>query len=49
MKKILMIGTGGTISCVPSDDGFVPGLDAKTMAQMVPGLDKLADIECLWT
>lgn len=29
MKKILLIGTGGTISCVPSEGGFVPGLDAK--------------------
>lgn len=47
MKKLLMLGTGGTIACVPSSDGFVPGLDAKTMAAMVPGIDKLADIECL--
>ena len=47
VKKILMIGTGGTIACVPSEDGFVPGLDAKAMAKMVPGLDKLADIDCL--
>lgn len=47
MKKILMIGTGGTIASIPSEDGFVPGLDAKTMAKMVPGLNELADIECL--
>lgn len=47
MKKILMIGTGGTIACVASENGFVPGLDAKTMAKMVPGLDVLADIDCL--
>lgn len=47
MKKILLIGTGGTISCVPSEDGFVPGLDAKALAQMVPGLDELAHMDCL--
>lgn len=47
MKKILMIGTGGTIASIPSEDGFVPGLDAKAMADMVPGLDQLAEIECL--
>lgn len=47
MKKILMIGTGGTIASVPSEDGYVPGLDAQAMAKMVPGLDKLADIDCL--
>lgn len=47
MKKILMIGTGGTIASIPSEDGFVPGLDAKAMADMVPGLSELANIECL--
>lgn len=47
MKKILMLGTGGTIACIPSEDGFVPGLDAKAMTELVPGLDKLAEIECL--
>lgn len=47
MKKILMIGTGGTIASIPSEDGFVPGLDAKAMAKMVPGVDELADIDCL--
>lgn len=47
MKKILMIGTGGTIASVPSEDGFVPGLDAKAMSKMVPGLAELVDIDCL--
>lgn len=47
MKKILVLGTGGTISCVPSEDGFVPGLDAQALVAMVPGLDKLAEISCL--
>ena len=47
MKKILMLGTGGTISCVPTENGFVPGLDAKALASMVPGLADLAELECL--
>lgn len=47
MKKILMLGTGGTIACIPSEDGFVPGLDAQAISAMVPGLDKLAEIDCL--
>lgn len=47
MKKILMLGTGGTIACVPSGDGFVPGLSAEMLMAMVPGLGELAHIDCL--
>lgn len=47
MKKVLMIGTGGTIASLPSEDGFVPGLDARAMAEMVPGLKELAELDCL--
>lgn len=47
LKKILIIGTGGTIASIPSEDGFVPGLDANALISMVPGLSELADLECL--
>ena len=29
MKKILMIATGGTIACIPSDNGLIPSLSGK--------------------
>ena len=38
MKKILMLGTGGTIASVPSENGLVPALDGKTMVALVPEL-----------
>ncbi len=44
MKKILLLGTGGTIACVPSDDGLVPALDGPTLVSMVPQLDGKCDI-----
>lgn len=47
MKKVLILGTGGTISCIPSDDGLVPGLDAKALVGKVAGLDELANVECV--
>ncbi|MDO4178711.1 MAG: asparaginase [Phascolarctobacterium sp.] len=46
MKKILMIGTGGTIASVPGPDGLVPALDGQTMCKMVSGLANLCAIEC---
>lgn len=46
MKKILMLGTGGTIASVPSDDGLVPALDGATMLRLVPELEGLCDITC---
>lgn len=47
MKKILLLGTGGTIASLPTEDGFVPGLDAKALAALVPGLSELAELDCL--
>jgi len=45
MKKILMLGTGGTIACVASENGLVPALDGKTLVKMVPALDGLCHID----
>ena len=45
MKKILMLGTGGTIASVPSEDGLVPALDGKTMVALVPELEGLCHID----
>ena len=45
MKQILMLGTGGTIACVPSADGLVPALDAPAMIRLVPELEEVCAIE----
>ncbi len=45
MKKILMLGTGGTIASVPSENGLVPALDGKTMVALVPELEGLCHID----
>ena len=45
MKQILMLGTGGTIACVPSADGLVPALDGPAMIRLVPELEEVCVIE----
>lgn len=45
MKRILMLGTGGTIACVPSVDGLVPALDGPAMIRLVPELEEVCAIE----
>ena len=45
MKKVLMLGTGGTIACVPSADGLVPALDGPAMIRLVPELEEVCAIE----
>lgn len=46
MKKILMIGTGGTIASIPGPDGLVPALNGKSMCEMIPELGNICEIEC---
>ena len=41
MKKLHIIATGGTIACVPSPNGLVPGLGAKELLEYVPGGHKI--------
>ena len=45
MKRILMLGTGGTIACVPSADGLVPALDGPALIRLVPELEEVCAIE----
>ncbi len=45
MKKICLLATGGTIACVPTDKGYVPGLSGEELLHHVPELAKFADIE----
>ena len=45
MKRIVMISTGGTIACVPSESGLKPELSAKELLNLIEG--DYEDIECV--
>ena len=47
MKKILMIGTGGTIASLPSENGLVPQMSTKELLEKVPSLKEIAEIEAI--
>lgn len=47
MKKILMIATGGTIACMPSENGLVPGISGNDIISLVPELKNICTIDTL--
>lgn len=47
MKKILLIGTGGTIASVPSEDGLVPGLRSDEILKIVPEIETICSVDCI--
>ena len=47
MKKILMIATGGTIACMPSDNGLVPEISGKDIINLVPELKDICNIDVI--
>ncbi len=47
MKKILMIGTGGTIASLPGENGLAPQLSTKELLEKVPTLKSIALLETL--
>lgn len=46
-KKILLIGTGGTIASDITPQGLSPNFDASELAASVPGLEKICKADCL--
>lgn len=46
MKKILIIGTGGTIASKPSADGLVPDLTSKQLLDSIPSISDICDVDC---
>ncbi|MDO5737769.1 MAG: asparaginase [Eubacteriales bacterium] len=42
-KKILLLATGGTIACVATDRGFVPGITGRELLAQIPELAAEAD------
>lgn len=47
MKKILLIGTGGTIASQKSSSGLKPMLTASALLDYVPEIRSIADVDCI--
>ena len=47
MKKILLIGTGGTIASEMTSDGLAPELSPAQLLQYVPAISGLCGVECV--
>ncbi len=46
-KRILLIGTGGTIASEPTESGLSPGLSAEELLRSTPGVRELCDVDCM--
>ena len=47
MKKILLIGTGGTIASDVTEDGLAPELTSEQLLNHLPAISSLCDVECI--
>ena len=47
MKKILMIGTGGTIASKQTEAGLTPGLTAEDILAYIPAVEKVCQVETI--
>lgn len=47
MKKILLIGTGGTIAAVPAEKGLIPGYTSKELLNVVPEIEGFCEVDCV--
>ncbi len=47
MKRILMLGTGGTIASEMSPDGLTPELGPQQLLRYVPAVSALCEVDCL--
>lgn len=45
MKRILMIGTGGTIASKQTEHGLVPGLDPEDILRFIPAVQKICEVD----
>lgn len=46
-KKILFIGTGGTIASEISDEGIRPNIDAEMLLSYAPKIKEICDVDCV--
>ena len=47
MKRILLIGTGGTIASELTDSGLAPGLNSEQLLNYIPGIGKICNTDCI--
>ena len=47
MKRILLIGTGGTIASEVTDSGLAPELTTEQLLSHLPAVSEICDVECL--
>lgn len=47
MKKILLIGTGGTIASAPTAEGLAPGLTTEELLRRIPNVKKTCAVDCV--
>ena len=47
MKKILLIGTGGTIASDVTEDGLAPELTSEQLLNHLPTISSICDVECI--
>jgi L-asparaginase len=47
MKKILMIGTGGTIASEMSPSGLTPELNTRQLLSFIPHIAKMCQVDCV--
>ena len=46
MKKILIIGTGGTIASKPTATGLAPSLTSDELLEYIPSIGEICEVEC---
>ena len=47
MKKILLIGTGGTIASQVTEDGLAPELTSEQLLAHIPAISQICQVESL--
>lgn len=47
MKKVLLIGTGGTIASEMTSEGLTPMLTSRQLLQYVPAISEICDVTCI--
>lgn len=47
MKKILVIGTGGTIASKPTENGLAPAMSADALLEAIPYATSFCEMECV--
>lgn len=47
MKRILMIGTGGTIASQPGQEGLSPALTSQQLLTFVPDVSRFCSVDCI--